>query len=482
MEGLISKMRAFYKTNSPQVLASGTEQREPSGPALTSGSDRNRSGTRSPGGASTSHTLISNRGLTLAFLAFVAVLAAGLLFLMPGGLLQAQDTAETFYHNENDEGAVVTLAAEDPEGVSPIYWDFLEDATGLQDLPGGVVDGAPTEAAGVGDDTADDIAAADVVDFGDFTIDGGALKFKVAPNFEGPVDTGGDNVYNVVVRASDSGAGNVAGRPGWMQYFKVTVTVLDVEETGKVTWTVDPDGTADTTEEAQNLLEFQAGADLAATVTDPDGPETIVAATTSWQWYRSSSMSGPWTPISNATTNNYTASDEANNDDRNMYLRASATYIDRRGANKQAAFVSKWPVQPAKVQDNTVPEFSPTAIEREIQEGKAGIVVGAPVTATDDDGDVRNYTLVTGGDAASFKIDQATGQIKTIAELDFETPRDTGDNPDGTANNTYVVTVRATDSAGGNTNEIDADTIPDDATVTITVLDVNEPPEFECFR
>ena len=469
-------MRAFYKTNSPQVLASGTEQREPSGQGLTSGRDRNRSGTRSPGGASTSHTLISNRGLTLAFLAFVAVLAAGLLFLMPGGLLQAQDTAETFYHNENDEGAVVTLAAEDPEGVSSIHWDFLEDATGLQDLPGGVVDGAPTEAAGVGDGTADDIAAADVVDFGDFTINGGVLKFNDAPDFEDPADSDTNNVYNVVVRASDGGRGTVAGRPGWMQYFKVTVTVLDVEETGKVTWTVDPDGTADTTEEAQNLLEFQAGAFLTATVTDPDGPETIVAATTSWQWYRSSSMSGPWTPISNATTNTYIASDEANNDDRNMYLRASATYADRRGANKQAPFVSKWPVQPAKVQDNTIPEFSPTAIEREIQEGKAGMIVGAPVTATDADGDVRNYTLVPGNDKALFKIDQETGQITTAAKLDFEKPSDDGGTPD---DNIYVVTVRATDSAGGNTGDTGGNA---DATVTITVLDVNEPPEFVAFE
>ena len=141
-------------------------------------------------------------------------------------------------HLENDEGAVVTLAAGDPEGVSPIHWDFLtEAATDNQDLPGGAVDGDPTEAAGEG---ADDIADADVVDHGLFTVEGGVLKFKDAPDFESPAGGIGNdsNTYNVVVRASDGGAGNVAGRPGWVQYFKVTVTVLDVEETGKVTWTV----------------------------------------------------------------------------------------------------------------------------------------------------------------------------------------------------------------------------------------------------
>ena len=161
-----------------------------------------------------------------------------------------------------------------------------------------------------------------------------------------------------------------------------------------------------------DLLEFQAGAFLTATVTDPDNvvpdPNDIAAITggISWQWYRSSSMSGPWAPISNAATaNTYTVSDKANNDDLNMYLRASATYADRRSGtntNKRASFVSPNQVRPAKVEDNTIPEFAPAEHVRRVQEGKAGMIVGAPVTATDDDGDMRNYTLVdpTTGDAA----------------------------------------------------------------------------------
>ena len=54
-------------------------------------------------------------------------------------------------------------------------------------------------------------------------------------------------------------------------WFKVTVTVTDVDEPGVVMWTVDPDGgdgmeTADGT--VQPLLQFQPGATLAATVDD----------------------------------------------------------------------------------------------------------------------------------------------------------------------------------------------------------------------
>ena len=71
----------------------------------------------------------SQIGRWIVLAALVAVLGA-LLFLLPGGLLQAQQTAETYYHQENSDEPVVTLAANDPEGVTPIYWDILTDAHG----------------------------------------------------------------------------------------------------------------------------------------------------------------------------------------------------------------------------------------------------------------------------------------------------------------------------------------------------------------
>ena len=73
-----------------------------------------------------------------------------------------------------------------------------------------------------------------------------------------------NNTYNAVVRASDGGVTT------WVEYFKVTVTVLNVEEKGKVAWTVDPDGTGGIEAPVPPLLEFQAGAILTAAVTDPD--------------------------------------------------------------------------------------------------------------------------------------------------------------------------------------------------------------------
>ena len=71
-----------------------------------------------------------------------------------------------------------------------------------------------------------------------------------------------------------------------------------------------------------------------------------------------------------------------------------------------------------------------------------GIDIGNPIAATDADNDSLTYTL-SGPDAAAFDIDSTTGQLKTKANLDYETK------------NTYTVTVTVSD---GN------------LTITITVI------------
>ena len=130
--------------------------------------------------------------------------------------------------------------------------------------------------------------------------------------------------------------------------------------------------------------------------------------------------------------------------------------------------MSDYPVQSIHGQDNSAPEFDPTAVEREVSEGKEGMAVGAPVKATDDDRDVLNYVL-TGTDATKFEIDQKTGQITTSVDLDYESGE--GDGSDNcTIANECEVTVQATDSAGA--------TAATEATVTISIEDVDEKPEF----
>ncbi len=84
-----------------------------------------------------------------------------------------------------------------------------------------------------------------------------------------------------------------------------------------------------------------------------------------------------------------------------------------------------------------------------------GVNIGAPVSATDEDGDPLIYTL-GGVDAASFGIIGTSGQLQTRAELDYETK------------DSYAVTILVSDGNGG------TDTIG----VAISVTDENDDPIF----
>ena len=104
---------------------------------------------------------------------------------------------------------------------------------------------------------------------------------------------------------------------------------------------------------------------------------------------------------------------------------------------------------------NNAPAFSPATVDRSIAENTAaGVDIGAVVTATDADNDPLSYTL-GGADMASFDFVEATGQIRTKADVSY----------DHEAKPSYTVTVTATDGVASAV-----------ANVTISVTDVNEPP------
>ena len=375
------------------------------------------------------------------------------------GPLQAQEGMTTVYHSENDGGAVTTLSARDPEGVTPpMVWSVLVTSSAI-DVNG---NNSPTDAV--------DIAIIDAEDADDFEIsDAGVLTFAIGedddpPNFEDASDAGMNNEYKVVVQASDG------GKTDKLSYFKVVVRVTDEEETGKVTWTVDPDGQGN-----QMLRQFQNGATLTASVTDPDGDaNTTVSAgnvvsdfgidTATWQWYRGSAMSGPWTMINGATRATYEVASPA---DVDKYLRVVAGYTDRRGSGKSRELVSTHPVKEA-LANNAPPEFSLTTVTRTLEENTAkGMNIGARVTATDADDTVLTYALdATSSDNDKFDIDAATGQLMTMTKLNYEANDGEADNC--ATRNECSVTVRATDPSGAAAT----------ATVTIRVTNVNDKPMF----
>ena len=427
MEGLINKMKGIHKDPNRALSPK-------SGNGLPSSL-----GSHSTGGGGAS-SLLLNKRLTLPFLAVVAALAVGLLFLLPGGLLQAQETSKkTVEYTENATISVLTLSASDPEGAAPIVWSKLETL--------------PSPAPDVGGTA---LAVADIADHERFDVSqSGVLTFKMKPSFE-DASVSGDDSYKVVVVASD---GNMPS------YFKVTVNVQDEEEEGSVK--LQPTG-----QTAATLLQPQVGVGITAhSLTDPDGPTSITA--TGWRWYRSSSKTATGTAISSNTPGS-TGTEAAYTPvaaDVGKYLRVVATYNDGRGNGKTAAAVSEYQTI-ARISSNTGPEFSAASTTRVVLEGAdAGTTIGSPVTATDgDSGERLTYWLTAGADNDLFNIDAMTGQLKVKTKLNYEGTTTSGGGTDQcTAANACAVTVNAADSSG---------TATDDIAVTINVIAVDEKPMF----
>ena len=132
---------------------------------------------------------------------------------------------------------VIQVAAMDAQGAVSNVSDVTVTVTGVDDLPEFTSSASfaiDENSTGVGV-----VAAGDVDGNGQvgFTISGGAdaalfaidqttgaLSFVTAPDFENPGDAGGDNIYDVIVRA-DGGDGSTSDQA-------ITVTVGDVDEGG----------------------------------------------------------------------------------------------------------------------------------------------------------------------------------------------------------------------------------------------------------
>ena len=292
------------------------------------------------------------------------------------------------------------------------------------------------------------------VDGGDFTIDGGVLRFKSGPDFERATDDDRDNEYNVTVRATDV---RPAGAKGAAPTSKLAVVV-------KVT-NVDEDGTA-----TIDWRQPEVGTALTAGATDPD--EIDGATTFEWSVPKVSrptlTNDSHWQDPA-AANNDATYTPTA--DDEGKYLRVKATYGDKEGGDKVAYVRSGFQVR-AEVAGvaNDAPVFDGDTDDRDIAEdADVGDAVGNPVVATDPnnlDGGKLTYTIdAASADADSFSIDKRTGQVRVAKALDHEDGATSG-------NGVYEITVVATDPSGAGYSPAGTDTI----LVTITATGVDEAP------
>ena len=395
--------------------------------ALTGGPNRRFPGLHpSPGGAASIPPYL-NRRLALPILAILALLAASLLFLLPGGPLQAQEDG-TIDYPEKGTHPVATYTASDPEGAS-VRWSL-----------GGA-------------------------DAGDFTIVNGVLRFAKTPDYESPLGGASEpftNTYVVDVQATDE--------TRRMESETVTVNVTNVNEDGTV---------------ELSALRPQSATAFTASITDPDGSVTNAR----WQWSKSTSKNGSYSDIDKATSATYTPKDgdigsylratvtytDPEDEGKTAKMESDYTVQAVRGSNTAPKF--------ADDQDPNMADDQEDAARSVAENTEAGSTVGDPVTADPKDGDVLTYTLwdaggtLQTGASANFDIDWATGQIltKEKSALDAE-GTDTREDAEGNAYVEYTVVVRATDPAGipGVSTAVPANS--DVVTVVIRVTDVNDAP------
>ena len=362
--------------------------------------------------------------------------------------------------------ALLTLVAPVAFAADAEY-DYAEDRT----------DAVATFSASDPDADAGDIEwSLEGVDADIFEIsDDGVLTFEEQPDFEdakdGDEDTDdagpqgvGDNVYQVTVVASGG-------------ELEVAVTVTDVDEPGKVTFT-------------QRQPQVSRGL-MAQGPGDPDKGVTDM----SWQWSRGPEAGGPWTDIEGATS----PSRSPIADDLEMYLRATVTYSDTHGAQEESGVT-------ARVESRTLANAKPSFDDLDEDDNAANGIqvsikekenvkgaIGDPMMATDADNDVLIYTLADtpdledDDDNARFKIGRTSAQLEIVKGLNWEsaadedsstgvTPAidlpndaDAATNPTDATDNRYVVRVKATDPSGASVTQ----------DVVITITDVNESPAFD---
>ena len=161
-------------------------------------SNRHRGSDSATGSGRTPRSVALNARPGFIAMALLATIAVGMLFLLPGSPLHAQDDS-TIKYAENGTGPVATYTASDPEGSAIVSWSL----------------------AGV--------------DADDFMVEDGVLSFKKStpdwprrrdPKGGGQAEDDTDNIYMVTVQATDA-----TKRVGMEE---VTVEVTNVEEGGSM--------------------------------------------------------------------------------------------------------------------------------------------------------------------------------------------------------------------------------------------------------
>ncbi|MCZ8259693.1 MAG: cadherin domain-containing protein, partial [Beijerinckiaceae bacterium] len=267
-----------------------------------------------------------------------------------------------------------------------------------------------------------------------FTINAltGTLTFVTNPDFELPSDAGADNVYNIVVQATDQAGG--------IDIQNLAITVSGVNEApyfiGITGFTLPEDSMIGAVIGTIQAADQDAGDVITYSFAPGGNPNGIFAI---------DAATGALSVADNSTIDfNVTPS-------YSIVVRITDTF----GLSTDQIFTI------TVIDVNQAPEITSngggiSAAFNHVE----GTVLATTVVAVDPDlGNVVTYSILGGADAALFTIDPATGQLSFIAAPDFLSPTDA--NADGV----YEVVVQASDGV-----------LADSQLLNITVVDNNIAP------
>ena len=273
-------------------------------------------------------------------------------------------------------------------------------------------------------------------DAADFNFDTAtrALSFKQAPDFENPEDQNTDNAYQITITASDADYSTTQA---------ITITVADLN-----------DEAPQFTSAASLALDYTSVVvgttiyTVQATDADAGDQITYTLSGTDASHFSFDSSSGA------LAFSELPSLENPKDADKDNVYQLSITATDL-GANSTDLALS------INVVDDTgsAPVFTQASVSINVDENTASAIYTAQATDVDP-GDTLTYSI-SGIDADLFTIDPSSGELSFSTAPDYEQPADNG------ADNTYELSITATDSIGKQANQ--------DLTITILNLNDNAP-------
>ena len=285
------------------------------------------------------------------------------------------------------------------------------------------------------------------------------MSFRNQPDYENPADANGDNVYKVTVVTFDGYGGSGE--------FDVCIAVTNVNEAGKITLLDEDDN---------ELVQPRSLGPITAKLSDPDGGVTRLI----WKWEMSEvnppTAENDLMPITGATGATYTPI----NDDRSLFLKVTATYVDATsdGTDDRDRMADATTAHAVlELLDlKRPPEFAEeTAMRMVAENAPSTTFVGEPLSLPmDPDDPTRSGLKYTLEDSDNGSEDTAffdllptdDGRDTTQIRVKLHDMAHDLDHEGEGRNGIYEVVLKVTDDSG----------LEDTITVAITVTDRNEAP------